>query len=102
VPVFPMDGGRILRALLATRLNYLKATFVAASIGKVLSLTGILFMLFWFETPHYLGALLFLFIFLAGDAEYKAVRRRELEDAEWRAMLLRLYGRAEAEPPELR
>ena len=98
VPVFPMDGGRILRALLATRLNYLKATFVAASIGKVLALTGILFMLFWFDTPHYLGALLFLFIFLAGDAEYKAVRRRELEDAEWRAMLLRLYG-PRAEPP---
>jgi Zn-dependent protease len=102
VPVFPMDGGRILRALLATRLPYLKATAIAAMLGKVLSLAGILFMLAWFESPHWLGALLFLFIFMAGDAEYRAVRRRELEDAHWRAMLQRLYGPPPADPPVLR
>ncbi len=102
VPVFPMDGGRILRAVLATRLNYFKATSFAAALGKFLSLTGILFMLLWFETPHYLGALLFLFILLAGDAELKAVRRREFEDAEWRALLTRLYAPPPAEPPMLR
>jgi Zn-dependent protease len=93
LPVFPMDGGRILRALLAMRWSYLNATFWAAAIGKVLAIIGVGFMAF--ALHNFLGALLFSFIFVAGDLEYRAVRRREEENAQWRLLIHQLYGSAD-------
>jgi len=89
LPVFPMDGGRILRALLATQLPYLRATFWAATVGKILAVIAGLTAALVFH--NYLTAFLFAFIFAAGDAEYRSVQRREIEDAQWRAMANRLY-----------
>jgi Zn-dependent protease len=99
LPAFPMDGGRILRAVLATRLTYLRATWWAATIGKVVCVIGVAFAL-WFH--HWLLAVLATFIFSAGQSEYKAVRRREHDDARWREMMAahdRL--RNSSEPPPL-
>ena len=38
IPAFPMDGGRILRALIGMKVSHLAATRVAAAIGKIIAL----------------------------------------------------------------
>lgn len=97
VPVFPMDGGRILRALLATKLPYLRATRIAANIAKGLGGIGIAVALLAPELhlgPQraWLLAALFAFILIAGEMEFRATERRERDDAHWREVLARIYG----------
>ncbi len=96
LPAYPMDGGRILRALLATRLPYLRATFWAVMVGKVIA-AGAALTAFYFH--RYLTATLFTFIFFAGEAEYQALKRRERQDAQWRAMLEQLRVAPPVEEP---
>lgn len=79
-PAFPMDGGRIVRALLAYRVPYARATFWAATLGKGVAVVAVGFALFYHA---WLLAALFLFILVVGELEYRAVLVRERQDAEW-------------------
>lgn len=106
LPAFPMDGGRILRALLATRLPYLTATRRAVIVGKIVCALGVIVALGgesfgWWEGRLWLLAALFAFIFFAGETEYRALLRREREEAHWRETLARLQRAAVVEPPVL-
>ncbi|EMA31711.1 CBS domain-containing protein [Halobiforma nitratireducens] len=70
VPAFPMDGGRVLRALLARNQPYAKATQQAASIGKMFAFIMGLFGLFAFSII--LIAVAF-FIYIAASSEAQQV-----------------------------
>ncbi|MCC5022634.1 MAG: site-2 protease family protein [Candidatus Synoicihabitans palmerolidicus] len=91
LPIFPMDGDRVVRALLAMRLPYLGATRWAATSGKLLSLGGMAAMGLMFSPPPWLGMALFAFIFVAGEREYRSVRRREEGERRWQETLTRFY-----------
>ncbi len=66
IPAFPMDGGRILRALLAMRLEYTKATQIAAGIGQALALVFGLVGLVW--NPFLIFIAFFVWIGAAQEA----------------------------------
>lgn len=74
IPAFPMDGGRVLRALLAMGLGYARGTKVAAAIGQVLAVG---FALLGFMGNPML-ILIAIFIFLAAGGEAGEAEVREL------------------------
>jgi Zn-dependent protease/CBS domain-containing protein len=73
IPAFPMDGGRVLRALLAIPLGYTRATRVAATIGQGLAFLFALLGLM----GNPLLILIAVFIFLAASGEAGYVQARE-------------------------
>jgi Zn-dependent protease len=72
IPAFPMDGGRVLRAILAFKLGYAHATRVAATIGQGLAIFfGVLGLL---GNPFLILIALFIFIAASGEASYVEMR----------------------------
>ena len=77
IPAFPMDGGRVLRAILAARLgDYAKATASAARVGRAFALVFALVGIFWLESP--MLALVALLVWIAATSEAMAVRTAAL------------------------
>ena len=74
LPIFPMDGGRIFRAAMASRFSYLLSTRIAFEVARVLALVG---GIVFFQQGNYVGIALLGFVFLAGRMEYHQVRDAE-------------------------
>ncbi|MFC7214392.1 CBS domain-containing protein [Saliphagus sp. GCM10025334] len=70
VPAFPMDGGRVLRALLARNQPYARATQQAASVGK---LFAVLMALFGVLTFRVLLIAVAFFVYIAASGESRQV-----------------------------
>lgn len=73
LPAFPMDGGRILRALLARRRGAVRSTHIAANVGKVFA---VLFAAWGFLAANVFLMIIGFFVFIGAEGEQRAVLMR--------------------------
>jgi Zn-dependent protease len=75
LPAFLMDGGRVLRGLLATRLGVVRAMEVAAVVGQ-----GFAFLFFFYGllSANFILVLIAVFVFFGATVETQVVHQREL------------------------
>ncbi len=68
IPAFPSDGGRVLRAALAKRGNYLRATKTATSIGQTVAIFLAILGVF---SANLLLVLVAFFLYITANQEYQ-------------------------------
>lgn len=73
IPAFPMDGGRVFRALLCLKLDRVKATRIAALAGQIVAI-GLGFLGLTSANP--ILVLIAVFVFIAANAESQDVALR--------------------------
>jgi len=72
IPAFPMDGGRVLRALLATRFGYVRATGIAAAIGQFVAFAlGFIGLMY---NPILIFIAIFVYLAATSEAHMVALR----------------------------
>lgn len=74
IPAFPMDGGRVLRALLSFKFKREKATQIAASLGQFIAILFVFLGLFYNPFLVLIG----IFIFLGAQAENSMVQTQSV------------------------
>jgi Zn-dependent protease len=96
IPAFPMDGGRVLRALLATRLEYTRATQLAAALGQGIAfLFGLVGL---FSNPFLVFTALFIWIGASQEASMVQMRSALGGIPVSRAMLTDFHALAPNDP----
>lgn len=77
VPAFPMDGGRILRSLLALRMGRVRATHVASMVGQAIAIVFAVVGVLTLAAGGWLLLLIAGFVFLGARAEETMTRVSE-------------------------
>ncbi len=72
IPAFPMDGGRVLRALLSYKMGRVKATRIAAGIGQAIAVGFVILGFLGNPFLVFIG----VFIFMGARGEEKHVKNR--------------------------
>lgn len=75
IPAFPMDGGRVLRALLATRFTRVRATRIAARVGQI---TAFLFGFLGLLSGNVLLIFVAIFVYVAATSEAQATTLQDV------------------------
>ena len=73
LPGYPMDGGRVFRAILASRMDYIKATQIAVKVGKVIA---VLISIWGLYIGNILTVIIGIFLFFAGGQELQILKIR--------------------------
>lgn len=104
IPAFPMDGGRMLRALLARRKGRLGATRIAARIGKFVAVAFVLYGIHLMRVNWWSGMMLLLvafFVYSNAGREYRHVlRQHQMRSGGWGGWPFGFGGGGEPPPPE--
>ncbi|HUT30007.1 MAG TPA: site-2 protease family protein [Sedimentisphaerales bacterium] len=74
IPAFPMDGGRVLRGLLAIKLDFVHATTAAVAIGQAIAMFFIFFGIFF----NWWLAIIGLFLYIGAGSEKQQVILKSL------------------------
>ncbi|MCR8546996.1 site-2 protease family protein [Salipiger sp. P9] len=97
LPAFPMDGGRVLRAFLATRMDRVHATRAAATAGQIMAF---LFAFWGLASGNFMLLLIALFVYFAGQAESQDVTSRAVaNDLQARDAMITAFESLRPEDP---
>ncbi len=77
LPSFPMDGGRVLRGVLAQKKGMLEATRIAAGLGKSIAIA---FLVIGLSTRRINLAIIGVFILWAAGSEYRMMKLRAMQE----------------------
>ncbi len=76
IPAFPMDGGRVVRSLLAMKLGASRATAIASRLGKIIAVCFVLFAVY--DSRFFMLGVIGVLVWFGADGENRMVQSRHL------------------------